>query len=179
MRADDPLHYLRESATLYLNTVEGVTWATDSYWAVEVPDDKHFLARTLYAYNLDLKPKTMQVGETLTIDRSDTTPKDIEGLVLRRVPSDLERVEQHRVNGQPVYVLDDSYDKWLTMFDLPGGGVSVVNKKLCELVERMAPGEWYGSSDPMKMLVRKRDDGHLTGVLMPVRHLVSGTLAQP
>lgn len=168
----DPLKDFRDYHAIFLADVDGMIWASNSYWAVPVPDSLHRIARLFLSYNLSLEPGTYGVSDTLTRDESAPV-KDIQMLVLSAVPEKLERVQPVRFNGADVYVKGTYDGELLAVFEIPGG-MAVVNHERLRLVERLAPkGEWYASADPMAMFVRKADD-RVTAVLMPMRHKANG-----
>lgn len=171
----DPLRAWRHSNHIYLNSVDGVPWASDSYWAVEVPDAKHPVAVVLDRYNIAYdQPATVNVWETLILDR-EAEPKDIEALVIAKLPEVTERVERRCIQSEPVFLRDSVYDKWLAVFDRPGGKVGLANEELVRLVERMTMGAaWFADPDPITPMVRKVD-GRVVGCLMGVRHKINGT----
>jgi hypothetical protein len=171
--AIDPLRDFRDHYLIYLSDVDGVIWASNSFWAVPVPNSQHQIARLLAAYNLPLEPATLEVRDTLGRHQK-LELKDIKALVLDAIPAEMQKVSPVSFNGAQVYVKGTQDDnQWLAVFDIPGG-VAVVDDDRLRLVERMAPeGEWYASSDPNAMFVRKTEDGRVTAVLMPMRHRAS------
>lgn len=171
----DPIRGLRDSHSIWLNAVNGVPWATNSYWAIEVPDRLHPLAVTLNRYNIDFdQPAAIHVYETLVLN-PEGEPQDIKGKVLDKLPEGAERVERHCINDSPVFLWDDNYERLLALYDLPGGKLGLLNRQLLRMVEQWThSAEWWAGPDPTKPFLRKRD-GRVIGVLMPMHHIVNGT----
>jgi hypothetical protein len=171
--AHDPLTDFRDYHVIFLADVDGVIWASNSYWAVPVPNSEHRIARVFAAYNLPLTPGTYAVSYTLT-EQYPVKVKDLKKLVLDAVPDGLEQVEPNTIHGAQVYVKGSySENQWLAVWRIPGG-VAVLDDERLRLVERMAPeGEWYATADPSAMFVRKKQDGTVTAVLMSMRHKAS------
>lgn len=169
----DPLKDFRDYPVIFLADVGGVIWASNSYWAVPVPDSEHRIARLFASYNLPLTPGTYAVGDTLT-EQYPVQVIDLKALVLDKVPAEMKPASPVLFNGAQVYVKDTySENQWLAVYDVPDGR-AVLDEERLRLVERMAQtGEWYASSDPNQMFVRKKQDGSVTAVLMPMRHRAS------
>lgn len=170
---EDPLAVFRHgSDRLLLGEVDGQLWVSDSYWAVEVPDDDHPLAQILHRYNVTREPGVvLQIRSTLVID-----PSAKHAEMAARLKPEFDRATQavgrHRVKGEAAYIKNTD-DRWLALFDMGGGMFCLVNNDLLNLVERWAPGEWFASPGlPLAALIRKVD-GRPTAALMPVRHQVS------
>lgn len=174
--AIDPLRDFRDYHVIFLANVDGVLWASNSYWAVPVPDASHRIARLFHAYNLALEPGTYLISDTLT-RKEPADIKDIKELVLSKVPEGLKEISPVRFNGADVFVRGTD-DQWLAVFDIPGG-IAVVDDERRRLAEAMAPeGKWFAGPNPNEMFVRQTEDsetadGRITAVLMPMRHKAS------
>lgn len=164
--------YASDNARLFLVEVDGVMWASNTYWAVVVPDDQHPIAQLLALYNLPLAPGVLSSGETLRPDpASDATKskaQDSLATLVRTVPEDLEPITRHCLNGQPLYAYDDNLDRILALFQLPGGRFVAVTDRMRDIVERDSHGQWHGGPDPLKPIYL-RHEGKTTGLLMGVR----------
>ncbi len=168
----DPLRDFRASSRIFLADVDGVTWASDSYWAVPVPNAQHQIARLFHSYNLEMLPGTYPISDTLA-RLEPPMVSDIKAMVLDKVPADMVKVSPVQLHGADAYVKGTYDDQWLAVYDIPGG-LAVLDDEKRRMTERMAPeGEWWASSNPKAMFVRQTDDGAITAVLMPLRHKVS------
>jgi hypothetical protein len=157
------------SDRLFVNEVEGVMWASNRYWAVDVPTRDHDIAQLLALYNLALEPSVLRVGETLVRDTADPTLPDIAGLITKHAV-DLAPIQPVRVHDVPAYVGDTSGPgtNWLALYELPNGRVVLLDHRFVRLVEQLAPGEWYGGTDPIGQPVFRLHDGKPTAMLMGV-----------
>lgn len=161
---------LRVNTRLILNTVDGVLWASNSYWAVAVPDPKHPVAEVLQEFNLPLEPGVFTVGRSIQRVVAGE-PYDLAQLVAAR--HELHPISSRKVNDQPVYVRDDSHGKrrWHVLIDLPEGHVGAFDSRFVDLCESLTPGSWFGTSDPAAAIFRIHEDKP-TAMLKGVRHVV-------
>lgn len=158
---------------LILNTIDGVLWASNSYWAVEVADSDHPVARVLREFNVPLEPGLFDVGRSISPTTAE--PADLAKMVQKHLP-DLAPAKRTTLNGVPVYVRDEervSPEIWYAIFDRPGDKKVLVNRDYLRFCEHVTPGQWHASSDTTKALVRLAK-GRPTAYLMPVRHVISG-----
>ena len=155
---------------LHLNTVDGVLWASNSYWAVAV-DDKGKMAGVLREFGVPLAPGVFMVGRS--IQPISGEPGDLAMLVADR--PELHPISSRKVNDQPVYIRDDSALelRWHVLIDLPEGNVGAFDSRFVDLCQDLAPGEWYGTADPFAAIYRIHE-GRPTAMLKGVRHPVTG-----
>lgn len=167
------IHHLRRTGNeLMVNTVGGVPWATNRYWAIAVPDTDHPIAKFLASYNLPVAPCVLDVHDTVTL-RPNGTPPDIARLI--KLPADRQPIAQRMLHGLPLYVQDNAWGRnWLALFDLPGGRIATINAGYLRRVESMCPGTWHAGPDPLGMLVRMSvQDPAPIALLMVVRCAIS------
>ncbi len=160
--------YADDYDRLFLAEVDGVVWASNSYWAVPVPDDHHPIAKLLALYNLPLAPCALWSGETLTVDTDTASEKRLAALtkLVQLVPDDLAPLARYCLHDEPLYGYDG--ERALALYGLPSGRFVALNDRYRQLVEDDSHGEWWGGPDPMKP-VYLRHEGKTTGMVMGVR----------